>query len=536
MTLYRIRNEVMNNAWNFSAAILGTTAMMVLVQTQATVALSATEVSKRAKSFTVRITSQSPGSGVIIKQQGNTYTVLTAAHVVATEDDYEIRTPDGQAHSINVNSIQKLGELDLAIIQFTSDQSYPVSQIGDSSQVSEGNVNYVAGFPVRTQAITESIYSFTEGKVTANASQLQEDGYSLVYSNSTLPGMSGGPVLNTEGQLIGIHGRADTTEQAQDPTLDPSIYIKTGFNLGIPINRFLAVLPQTGVTLGFAAPSVQPVASQLTADDYYLEAHGKMDRKDYEGAIADFGQAILLNPTYVKAYLDRGFAYLTLDNSVAAVADSNQVIRLDPNNSMAYLLRGFAYSLSSQDIDKARVDFQEADRLARANGDLQLSQTAQQMSSILDEPEDEADTSPDIKSSMVRVSMRLSEKDVVGASKELQRMAIFSCEQEDMSSYLTAKMMLRMVVPSDIHQAVAPKTLCPTFIQDQAALIAKPNQLLQVNPNDVNAYMERGLIHAEVLGDTQKAIPDIQKAADLALTQNKTEGYKGAVGYLKSLQ
>ena len=76
------------------------------------------------------------------------------------------------------------------------------------------------------------------------------DGYALVYSNSTLPGMSGGPVLDPEGQLIGIHGRADTATKVQDQNLNPDIYVKSGFNLGIPINTFTTLAPKAGIDVG----------------------------------------------------------------------------------------------------------------------------------------------------------------------------------------------------------------------------------------------------------------------------------------------
>ncbi|OCQ97929.1 hypothetical protein BCD67_02005 [Oscillatoriales cyanobacterium USR001] len=58
--------------------------------------------------------------------------------------------------------------------------------------------------------------------------QPPQDGYALIYNNITQPGMSGGPVLNEEGQVIGIHGQGDQRNG-----------IKSGLNLAIPIKRFL---------------------------------------------------------------------------------------------------------------------------------------------------------------------------------------------------------------------------------------------------------------------------------------------------------
>lgn len=71
---------------------------IVLVQAQVVVALSSQEVENIGREITVRIVdSQNPivsGSGVLIKHSGNTYTIVTAYHVVKDSSKYEIITPD----------------------------------------------------------------------------------------------------------------------------------------------------------------------------------------------------------------------------------------------------------------------------------------------------------------------------------------------------------------------------------------------------------------------------------------------------------
>ncbi|MEO0377210.1 MAG: trypsin-like peptidase domain-containing protein [Cyanobacteria bacterium P01_A01_bin.17] len=520
----------------FPTVLLGAAAAVTMVLPQAAQALSPAEVSQMAKSFTVRIRSQSSGSGVILKRQGDLYTVLTAAHVVASDDDYRVITPDGREHTVNTDSIKKLPGLDLSIVQFSSKKSYQTAQIGESDQAAEGTISYIAGFPNRTEALPESIYNFTEGKITASASRPQAEGYSLVYSNNTLPGMSGGPVLNEAGKLIAIHGRADITEQAQNPNIDPSIYIKTGFNLGIPIKRFLSLVPQTGMDLGFAVPTPPSSSSERSADDYYLQASEKMDKKDYEGAIANLDQAIRLKPNYAAAHLNRGYAHFFLNQTEAALADSNKVIQLAPNQSTAYLLRGLIYSLSGENIGKAPADFKRAQTLAKAQGDSSTSQTAQKMIASLKGSSDKPSDSPDLKSSMIRSGLHIANKDTKRVTQELPTLANLSCKEQNLSGYLIAKMMLRMLTPADSHGEIASQTSCPTFVKDQTKLLDKAEQKIKASPNEINAYMERGLIHAEILGDTQRAIPDIQKAVKLSITQKQQKNSKGALIYLRSLQ
>jgi S1-C subfamily serine protease len=78
----------------------------------------------------------------------------------------------------------------------------------------EGVAVYVTGFPRRGSTINELAYNVTEGQLTARSTKPQRDGYALVSTNKTLPGMSGGPVFNQKGQLIGIYGAAVSSNEA----------------------------------------------------------------------------------------------------------------------------------------------------------------------------------------------------------------------------------------------------------------------------------------------------------------------------------
>ncbi|WP_299402429.1 tetratricopeptide repeat-containing serine protease family protein [Acaryochloris sp. IP29b_bin.148] len=354
----------MHRPASLTAFLLGTTTALVWIQPQAQ-ALSAVEVSKLAKSVTVRISSPAGiGSGVIVQREGNTYSVATAAHVVDRPNTYEIQTPDQQVHTIKTSGIQTLQDVDLAVVQFNSNKTYAVAKMGNANQAPEGTSIYVAGFPAQTLALTESIYNFTEGKVTANATQPLADGYALVYSNSTLPGMSGGPVLDDQGRLIAIHGRADTaTIQPQDQETNPEIYIKTGFNLGIPINTFLSLLPVGGIKLDLGTSAPRPQAEEPTAADFYLKGGEKLNRKDYQGAIADFTQAIDRNPDYAEAYYSRSLGHYRQRNSTQAIEDLTQAIDRNPDYAQAYLQRGVVQA-NSRNAVASLNDYRQALRLS----------------------------------------------------------------------------------------------------------------------------------------------------------------------------
>jgi tetratricopeptide (TPR) repeat protein len=170
------------------------------------------------------------GSGVIIGHSGKSYTVLTAAHVVAAADRYTIQASDGVQYSLQ--NIQRLPNLDMAVVQFESSSSYTTAQLGDSDQVGLTSGVYVAGFPKPGQNIRVPVLTITNGEVAqvlpANAAV---DGYGLAYTNSTRAGMSGGPVFNSEGLVVAIHGRKEG-EAGGGATNGAWL------NLGIPINRY----------------------------------------------------------------------------------------------------------------------------------------------------------------------------------------------------------------------------------------------------------------------------------------------------------
>ena len=322
-------------------------------------ALDPAEINKIAKQITVRVDSQAPGSGVIIKRNGNSYTVLTAAHVITATDEYIVITNDGQKYTVNPSTITKFPGVDLAMLEFTSDQAYTVVKVGNSQQLSEGSSSYVAGFPSRTQALNDIIYNFTTGTITANATRPLSDGYALVYTNNTLPGMSGGPVLDSDGKLLGIHGRADTTTTVQNQNINPDIFIKTGFNLGIPIHTFLKLAPANTVTPAAKSTVASTPAAPSNASDFYLQALDQYRLGNMSGALRHSTQAITQNPQFAPAYALRGGVRLVKQDQTGALADFNQAIQLDKGSFQAYIGRALVQSALG-DSSGAIADYTQA--------------------------------------------------------------------------------------------------------------------------------------------------------------------------------
>jgi S1-C subfamily serine protease len=347
---------------------------VVLVQ-PAVLAKSATEVNNIAQAIAVKIaTTNGNGSGILLQKQGDVYTILTAAHVMKNaRASYTITTPDGRTYQPITNSIRRYqGDVDLAVLKFRSSVTYKLAELGDSNTLKGGMEIYVAGFPLPTAVITESIFFFREGKVTANSKRSFKNGYSLVYSNDTLPGMSGGPVLNTDGKVVGVHGKGDREINSSTGNPDGP---KTGFNTAVPIARFADIAQSLGITPGTTlAKTIQ--STTLTADDYLLSAKQKYEKNDVRSTLADLNKAISLNPKFTYAYNYRGLVKaIKLNDFQGALADLNKAISLDPKSADAYISRG-TVKVGLNDRQGAISDLRTAARIYRAQGQTEKLQMA----------------------------------------------------------------------------------------------------------------------------------------------------------------
>ena len=120
-----------------------------------------------------------------------------------------------------------------------------------------------------------------------------------------------------------------------------------------------------------------------------------VEKGDFDHAIADYDQAIKLDPDYPNAYHNRGMIHLIRGDYDAAMADCNQAIKLNPDYALGYFVRGLVY-FDEGNFAKAQADLKKSAELnpkkvvtalwlyvaeRRNHASTQLAQTAGQFDS-----------------------------------------------------------------------------------------------------------------------------------------------------------
>ena len=164
----------------------------------------------RLESITVQVLSgNTSGSGILIDRNNNLYSVITNHHVLIFGEptlNYRIKTPDGSIYPAKVISPPSLKKYDLGLLQFSTKQTYATIQLNPAVVSAPGQKVYAAGFPAESNLSDSPKLLLTQGKIEMLSQQSFGGGYQIGSSNLIKKGMSGGPLLSSQGELIGING------------------------------------------------------------------------------------------------------------------------------------------------------------------------------------------------------------------------------------------------------------------------------------------------------------------------------------------
>ncbi len=138
------------------------------------------------------------------------------------------------------------------------------------------------------------------------------------------------------------------------------------------------VTPTPGAGGGESPPPAEPTPVpnlDLTAEEYYERGAELIAEGDFEGAIAEFSNAIQVDDDYADAYIFRGLAYRAINLSDEAIDDLTRAIELRPYDWFVYTYRGDTYALSSEP-GEAMFDYNQAIYLNPRHSDAFASRSA----------------------------------------------------------------------------------------------------------------------------------------------------------------
>ena len=166
------------------------------------------------------------GSGVIFDAEG---LLLTNAHVVEGADTLQVGLTDGR--SVAAKVVGKDSLTDLAVVRLEGKGPWPTAALGDSDRLRVGDWAIAVGNPFGLEnTVTMGIIS----NLNRNVAQLGISGkrLDLIQTDAAInPGNSGGPLLNAEGEVIGINTLVRSGPGA-------------GLGFAIPINRARSIAQQ----------------------------------------------------------------------------------------------------------------------------------------------------------------------------------------------------------------------------------------------------------------------------------------------------
>ncbi|KPG70067.1 MULTISPECIES: S1C family serine protease [unclassified Enterococcus] len=183
----------------------------------------------------------SEGSGVIYKVDGDTAYVVTNNHVVEGQSGLEVVLSDGT--KVTGELVGTDAYTDLAVIKIASDKVETVATFGDSSALKVGEPAIAIGSPLGSDyanSVTQGIISSLNRQVTSQNDSGETVSINAIQTDAAInPGNSGGPLINVDGQVVGINSSkiASTSESTSSVSVE-------GMGFAIPSNDVVEIINQ----------------------------------------------------------------------------------------------------------------------------------------------------------------------------------------------------------------------------------------------------------------------------------------------------
>ena len=220
------------------------------------------------------------GSGIILTRDGY---VLTNNHVVSGVGQggrIQVTLPDGSTHSATVRGVAP--SYDLAVVKVDGVSNLTPAVLGQSSGVQVGQQVVAVGSPENlSNTVTSGIVSNLSRTVTAS----DDSGQSVAVYNGLQtdtpinPGNSGGPLVNLQGQVVGVNSAVDTGQASQGGVQ------AFGLGFAIPVDTARRVADQL-MQDGSATKPILGVSGSLSGSDSSSSVTGAQVTGVTEGGAA----------------------------------------------------------------------------------------------------------------------------------------------------------------------------------------------------------------------------------------------------------
>jgi putative serine protease PepD len=210
------------------AASASTALPTTQTSTNSTAATAATTIYKQDSPGVVTITvnlsnGQAIGSGIVLDTRGD---IVTNAHVIAGARSIEVAFSDGTTATGTLVGSNTGADLAVIRVSVAASTLHPLA-LGSSASVQIGDSVYAIGSPFGLSG------SLTEGIVSNMGQSVAASGANLIQTDAAInPGNSGGPLVNAQGQVIGINN-------AIESPVDGNV----GVGFAIPIDQVKQILP-----------------------------------------------------------------------------------------------------------------------------------------------------------------------------------------------------------------------------------------------------------------------------------------------------
>lgn len=179
----------------------------------------------------------SEGSGVIYKKDGKYAYLVTNAHVLMGATQADILLADGNKVPGEVVGSDTFS--DIAVVRISADKVTAVAEFGDSSKLTVGETAIAIGSPLGTKyanSVTQGIVSSLGRDVKLKSENGQNISTKALQTDAAInPGNSGGPLINIQGQVIGITSSKISTNGQTSVE---------GIGFAIPVNDVQNIIEQ----------------------------------------------------------------------------------------------------------------------------------------------------------------------------------------------------------------------------------------------------------------------------------------------------